>query len=98
MRYAVMFQIERDEWIYASGENPFNASSPVLTFTTHEAAKKDHEDVEMHLSHDGTVFFRQYDELLDDHHLIEISYQQLLDLWASMKQTEGLFKTKLLGG
>ena len=60
--------------------------------------KENHEDVEMHLSHDGTVFFRQYDELLDDHHLIEISYQQLLDLWASMKQTEGLFKTKLLGG
>ena len=49
--------------------------------------KENHEDVEMHLSHDGTVFFRQYDELLDDHHL-----------WASMKQTEGLFKTKLLGG
>ena len=41
MRYAVMFQIEWDEWIYASGENPFNASSPVLTFTTHEAAKKE---------------------------------------------------------
>ena len=60
--------------------------------------KENHEDVEMHLSHDGTVFFRQYDELLDDHHLIAISYQQLLDLWASMKQTEGLFKTKLLGG
>ena len=59
--------------------------------------KEHYEDVEMHLSDDGTVFFRQYDESLDDHHLISISHQQLLDLWASMKQTEGLFRLKLLG-
>ena len=59
--------------------------------------KEDYEDVEMHLSEDGTVFFRQYDGILDDHHLIAISYQQLLDLWASMRQTEGLFKLKMLG-
>ena len=59
--------------------------------------KEGYEDVEMHLSEEGTVFFRQYDEDLDDHHLIAISYQQLLDLWASMRQTEGLFKLKMLG-
>tara|TARA_R100001377_G_scaffold79900_1_gene58407 strand:+ start:252 stop:488 length:237 start_codon:yes stop_codon:yes gene_type:complete len=59
--------------------------------------KEQYEDIEMHLSNDGTVFFRQYDSDLDDHHLIAISYQQLLDLWASMKQTEGLFRLKLLG-
>lgn len=35
-----MFQIEQDEWVYASGENPFTASSPVLTFTTHDAASE----------------------------------------------------------
>jgi hypothetical protein len=59
--------------------------------------KEQYEDIEMHLSNDGTVFLRQYDNDLDDHHLIAISYQQLLDLWASMKQTEGLFRLKLLG-
>ena len=59
--------------------------------------KEHYEDVEMHLSDDGTVFFRQYDGILDDHQLIAISYQQLLDLWASMRQTEGLFKLKMLG-
>jgi len=41
MRYAVMFEIERDEWVYASGENPFTANSPILTFATHEAASKE---------------------------------------------------------
>jgi len=40
MRYAVMFQIEQDEWVYASGENPFTSSSPILTFNTHEAASE----------------------------------------------------------
>ena len=59
--------------------------------------KEQYEDIEMHLSNDGTVFLRQYDNDLDDHHLIAISYQQLLDLWASMKQTEGLFRLKVLG-
>tara|TARA_R100001377_G_C3141403_1_gene92818 strand:+ start:435 stop:671 length:237 start_codon:yes stop_codon:yes gene_type:complete len=59
--------------------------------------KEHYEDVEMHLSDDGTVFLRQYDEMMDDHFLITISYQQLLDLWSSMKQTEGLFRLKLLG-
>jgi len=59
--------------------------------------KEHYEDVEMHLSDDGTVFLRQYDEMMDDHSLITISYQQLLDLWSSMKQTEGLFRLKLLG-
>jgi len=56
------------------------------------------EDVEMHFTDDGSVFFRQWDESIDDHHLIAISSQQLLDLWAAMKQSEGLFKIEVRGG
>tara|TARA_R100001377_G_C3141403_1_gene92817 strand:+ start:195 stop:431 length:237 start_codon:yes stop_codon:yes gene_type:complete len=41
MRYAVMFQIDENEWVYASSENPFDHNSPVVTFTTHEAASKE---------------------------------------------------------
>ena len=36
-----MFQIEENEWVYASSENPFDHNSPVATFSTQEAAIKE---------------------------------------------------------
>ena len=55
------------------------------------------DDVEMYLENNGVVYLRQYVEDIDTHHVIEISYKQLLDLWSSMRQTEGLFKLELIG-
>ena len=51
----------------------------------------------MYLENNGVVFLRQYVEEIDTHQVIEISYKQLLDLWTSMRQTEGLFKLELIG-
>ena len=55
------------------------------------------DDVEMYLENNGVVYLRQYVEEIDTHQVIEISYKQLLDLWSSMRQTEGLFKLELIG-
>ena len=55
------------------------------------------DDIEMYLENNGVVFLRQYLEEIDTHQVIEISYKQLLDLWSSMRQTEGLFKLELIG-
>lgn len=54
------------------------------------------EDVEMVLADDGTVFLRQFEESLDSHQLLVMSYQQLLDLITSLHQTEGLFKIEYI--
>ena len=40
VRYAVMFEVEKDEWMYASADNPFTYSSTPLTFSTKEEAHK----------------------------------------------------------
>ena len=56
------------------------------------------EDVEMVISDDDTVYLRQYENNLNEHQIIYISYQQLLDLVSSLNSTEGAFYTKLRGG
>ena len=40
VKYAVMFEVEKGEWMYASGENPFTYDSPPLIFSTKEEARK----------------------------------------------------------
>jgi hypothetical protein len=55
-----------------------------------------HEDVEMILADDGTVFIRQFDDNMDEFQLIYISYQQLIDLVVSLRQTEGAYYHKRL--
>jgi len=54
------------------------------------------EDVEVVLGEDGTVFIRQYEEMMDSHQLIVMSYQQLLDVVASLDSAEGMFKLELV--
>ena len=56
------------------------------------------EDGEMVISEDDTVYIRQFENSLNEHQIIYISYQQLLDLVASLNSTEGAFYTKLRGG
>ena len=50
-------------------------------------------DVEMIIADDDVVFIRQWDEDLQKYEMLVMSYQQLLDLFVSMHQTEGAFKT-----
>tara|TARA_R110001632_G_scaffold26259_1_gene71095 strand:- start:7476 stop:7733 length:258 start_codon:yes stop_codon:yes gene_type:complete len=62
-----------------------------------------HEDLEVMLADEGTVYIRQWDESFEtspyqEYQLIVISYQQLLDLVTSLQQTEGLFKLQYIKG
>jgi hypothetical protein len=50
-------------------------------------------DVEMIIADDDVVFIRQWDEDLQKYEMVVMCYQQLLDLFVSMHQTEGAFKT-----
>jgi len=52
-----------------------------------------HEDVEMYLEEDNTVFMRQWAEDLNEYQLLIFSYQQLLDLVKSLESGEGMHFT-----
>ena len=52
-------------------------------------------DVEVTLTEDGTVFISQYDEQWDSTDMILLSYQQLLDIAASLHSTEGMFRLRV---
>lgn len=49
------------------------------------------EDIEVIIAEDDVVFLRQFVEELNNHQLICISYQQLLDIMAALKSPEGAF-------
>ncbi len=51
------------------------------------------DDIEMILDDDGFVFIRQWDDSLEKYEMLVMTYQQLLDLIVSLKQTEGIFLT-----
>jgi len=55
--------------------------------------KDKYQDVEVILADDGSVYLRQYEESLNEYQVIYMSYQQLLDIFASMQQTEGAYYT-----
>ena len=48
-----------------------------------------HEDVEMFLEEDGTVYIRQFAEEFNEYQLLIISHYQLVDLIASIDTPEG---------
>lgn len=52
--------------------------------------KSIHEDVEMYLEEDNTVYLRQYSEELNEFQLLIMSYQQVIDLFASLQSPEGM--------
>jgi hypothetical protein len=66
----------------------FESDSTVIT-TLDQNDK--YEDVELILGDDGSVYLRQYEEALNEYQVIYMSYQQLLDIFASMQQTEGAY-------
>jgi len=55
-----------------------------------------HEDVEVVLTDNNEVYIRQYEESLDSHELICMSYQQLMDLVASINSSEGMLKLQFV--
>ena len=52
------------------------------------------EDVQVLLGEDMTVFITQHNDSLSEDAMIYMSYQQLLDLFAAMSSTEGMFRVK----
>ena len=52
------------------------------------------EDVQMIIADDGIVFLRQYEDAMDEHQLITITYQQLLDFFVSLQSSEGAYYVK----
>lgn len=50
------------------------------------------EDVELVIAEDGTVYLRQFDEAMQEHQIIYMSYQQMMDLMASLQSPEGAFR------
>ena len=52
------------------------------------------EDIQMITADDGIVFLRQYEDAMGEHQLITITYQQLLDLFASLQSSEGAYYVK----
>jgi len=55
-----------------------------------------YEDIQLILGSDGQdVFLRQWDETEENHQLLYFSYQQLLDLFAAMSQTQGMYKIEM---
>lgn len=56
------------------------------------------EDVEAIISDDDVVFMRQWDEDLGKYEMLVMSYQQLLDIAASLQSPEGLHKIEITIG
>lgn len=54
-----------------------------------------HEDVEMFLEEDGTVYIRQFAEDFNEYQLLIISHYQLVDLIASIDAPEGAHLAKI---
>lgn len=52
---------------------------------------QNHEDVEMIFADNGTVYMRQYEEVLGDYQVLYMSHQQWLDLVAGYRSPEGSF-------
>jgi hypothetical protein len=48
-------------------------------------------DVQMIIGDDNTVYIRQFDDQLEQHQMLYMSYQQLQDLFYSLQQTSGMF-------
>lgn len=54
------------------------------------------EDVEVIISDDDVVFMRQWQEELGKYEMLVLTYQQLLDITASLQTTEGLHKIEIV--
>ena len=56
------------------------------------------EDVEMALVDDGTIYLRQFDERLNEHQMVFMSYQEWVDLMTAYHSPEGVFRLNFSRG
>ena len=52
------------------------------------------EDIQVIAADDGIVFLRQFEEAMDEHQLITITYRQLLEVLISLQSREGAYYVK----
>jgi nicotinic acid mononucleotide adenylyltransferase len=50
-----------------------------------------HEDLEVIIGEDDTVFLRQWQDWKDEHDVMCISYKQLVEIFAALESPEGSF-------
>jgi hypothetical protein len=71
----------------------FEADSSVVTVLDESGQM---EDIEVIISEDDVVFMRQWDDDLGKYEMLVMTYQQLLDITASLQTTEGLHKIEIV--
>lgn len=54
----------------------------------------EHEDLKVYITDDETVFLTQDDPEGDTEDVVVVRYQQLLDILASLHQTEGAYQNR----
>ena len=54
----------------------------------------EHEDLKVYITDDGTVLLTQDDPEGDTEDVVVVRYQQLLDILASLHQTEGAYQNR----
>lgn len=69
----------------------FESDAAVITAM---CEKDEHEDVQVIIGDDDTVFIRQFQEYKNEFDIIVMNYQQLLDIVASIESKEGMFKVE----
>lgn len=71
----------------------FEPDASVITVLDESAQM---EDVEVIISDDDVVFMRQWQDDLGKYEMLVMTYQQLLDITASLQTTEGLHKIEIV--
>ena len=66
----------------------FEADAAVITTLDENDA---FDDVQVVIGDDETVYMRQFSEELEEHKLLYMSYQQLLDIVAALNKTKGMY-------
>lgn len=52
------------------------------------------EDLEVFINPDNTVFLRQWQDYKEEHDVMCITYQQLLDVFSAMNKTAGAYRVE----
>jgi len=55
----------------------------------------EHEDLELYIEDNGTVFIRQFCPELNEFQVCDISYKQLLDIANSIGEKDGIYRTRV---
>ena len=77
---AIMFTVE------------FESNASVITTLDDNDS---YNDVEMVVADDGSVYLRQFDEMLGQYEMVYMSYQQWLDLMTAYSSPEGAYRLEV---